>query len=315
MDPSVQNLLADTIRVCLNPQAQITHTVALPFSQHGYSGAELSLFEVQFLEGLKCTKTVSLLVKQALLNERRAMTVLFQQGQAVIPFCYTPDLSTYAPAPICMQYIQTDAEDPGKDFLRQIAEKLAAIHCTNLGNRDLLAWAQPADKNFFAGSYVLETWRNGWSRCQTDPDFVEEYGAWQSPLEAAAVDFLTAMDQLWLEGDTLTLVHADLHDENILAKDGNPYIVDWEQAHYGSFYIDLPNVLSREEIPFYREALEQLGYSVSPDVFLEHYRQAGRYVGFKYMAFVMTGWPDRDQPGSMVRSHLNNLIHLAVNGA
>ena len=41
---------------------------------------------------------------------------------------------------------------------------------------------------------------------------------------------------------------------------------------------------------------------------------AERYVGFKYLAFVMSQWADRDLPGSKVRDQMNNLVQMALNG-
>jgi hypothetical protein len=315
MDPLMHSLLSHTLRTCLSPDAQITHIMEIPFTQSGYAGAEMHLFEVQLLAGPGGVKTVPLLVKNAPLHERLALTTLYQQGHALIPYAYAPDLVHDGPAPICMQYIQADPEISGPTFLNRTARELASLHFRNLGNRKPLAWAPPADTSFFAGGYVLQTWRTAWNELMADSDFAAEFNPYGQPLEDAAADFLTTMEALWEEGETLTLIHGDLHDGNVVAANGNPYIVDWGQAHYGTFYIDLPNLLSRAEIRTYYESITQLGYSLSEDTFFERYCQAGRYVGFKYMAFVMAGWADRDQPGSMVRPHMHNLIHLALNGA
>jgi fructosamine-3-kinase len=308
-------LLSETIRTCVHPDAQITQTTEAPLSQFGFSGAELQRYDICCSAGQKPAKTASLLVKDASLVERQALTTLFQQGHAVIPYCFAPDLVTDHAAPICMEYIQPDAAEPGLAFMRRTAEGLADLHFRNLGQRQLLCWAPPADQSYFTGGYVLDTWRTSWNKHMADPEFAFEYRQYQLPLESAAASLLREMDELWQEGETLTLIHGDLHAGNFLAKNGNPYFIDWGHAHYGSFYLDLPNLFSREVIPAYYDRLASLGLKIPPEVFFERYRQAGRHIGFKYMAFTMSGWEERNKSDSKFKFHMQNLIHLALNGA
>jgi len=315
IEPRLTQLLSETIRACLHPDMQIGSIAERPLPKSGFSGAQMRLFDVKITANQPDAPSLALLVKAAPLNERHALVTLYRQGQPAVPFCHTLDLVSEGPAPICMRYIQSDPNDAGYGFLRLAARELAAIHAKNLANHDLLTWAPPADRGFYEGGYVLKTWRDCWYELLKDMDFKSEFGQYCQPLETAAVDFLAAMGELWDEGKTLTLIHGDLHDGNVLSENGKPFIVDWGQAHYGSFYIDLPNLFSAEVIPFYLQALADLGCEIPRHEFMRRYRQAGRYVGFKYIAFTLSGWPDRNQPGSMVRAHLNNLINLAINGA
>ena len=51
------------------------------------------------------------------------------------------------------------------------------------------------------------------------------------------------MTALWEAGDSLTLIHADLHDQHVRSHGGRAYVIDWGQAHYGPLYVDLANYL------------------------------------------------------------------------
>lgn len=283
--------------------------------QRGYSGATLRLFDVRYTAKASEERTVSLLVKVAPLIERQALARLGQLKLTGVPFNYAPDLATDGSAPVCLQYLHRDEGRSLEAAMSRAAEELAALHLANLGQRKRLAWAPPADRRCLAGGYVLATWRQWWQHSMADAAFVGEYGPYEAPLATAAERFLDTMDALWQEDETLTLIHGDLHDGNVVIQEDAPYFVDWGQARYGSFYLDLPNLFSPAPASLYHQALAQRGYVVPLDEFEARYREAGRYVGFKYMGFVLSQWPDRDRPDSPVRGYLDNLIRLALHGA
>src|SRR5205823_6249849 len=66
--------------------------------------------------------------------------------------------------------------------------------------------------------------------------------------------------------------------------------IDWGQARYGSFYLDLPNYFTPQSVLLYRDALAELGLDIPADEFMAHYRDAGRYPGFKYIGFLLFQW-------------------------
>lgn len=130
-------------------------------------------------------------------------------------------------------------------------------------------------------------------------------------LEVAATRFLADMVRLWAEGDSLTLIHADLHGDHVLVNGGKPYIIDWEQARYGSFYLDLPNYFPPGAARHYREALAKFGHDIPEAAFMERYRMASRYVGFKYMGYTL--WSYRQGYARLDRGQWD-LFDLALNG-
>lgn len=114
-----------------------------------------------------------------------------------------------------------------------------------------------------------------------------------------AARFLREMTALWEAGDTLTLLHCDFHGGNVRWQGEQPHLLDWEQAHYGPLFIDLPNFFSRDEALVYREALADLGHAIPSDTFLAGYDAARPYVGFKYFGIGLSNW----QHGDPARRH------------
>jgi hypothetical protein len=94
--------------------------------------------------------------------------------------------------------------------------------------------------------YLNET-QTQWERCLHDNRFHAEFGQYDARLRSALDQFLALMHDLTAEAETLTLINADLHPGHIrLLKDDRPVFIDWQQACYGSFYLDLVNYFSIE---------------------------------------------------------------------
>jgi aminoglycoside phosphotransferase (APT) family kinase protein len=126
---------------------------------------------------------------------------------------------------------------------------------------------------------------------------------------------MQCVDEIWQEGTTITLIHGDLHSGNVVTASGQPYIIDWDHARYGSFYLDLPNLFPGENVRRYYRSLARSGVVIDERQFAERYCEMGRYVGFKYLAYVLFHWHQRDEPGSWVRGGLENLLDMTLNGA
>jgi hypothetical protein len=73
----------------------------------------------------------------------------------------------------------------------------------------------------------------------------------------------------------------------------------------------LPNYFTPVNVRFYREALAELGIAIPEAAFMERYRVAGRYPGFKYMGFLLHLWTT-GQLGSLQGPLLQQLLHGAV---
>jgi aminoglycoside phosphotransferase (APT) family kinase protein len=125
------------------------------------------------------------------------------------------------------------------------------------------------------------------------------------------VRFVNAMEALWDAGESLTLMHADMQPDHVPVHQGCPYFIDWEQARYGTFYIDLPNYFTRDEARLYHQALAERGHAIRLDVFMEHYHEASRYLGFKYIGVGLWFW----RAGGANRSDgVHYFLDAALNG-
>lgn len=307
-------LLRATVVAHVAPNAELVAVHEHDGGAQGFSGATLRYYDVEFVHAGDAGH-VSRVTKNVPLAERRTQMWLSEQSLPV-PFSHTLDLTTAVPAPLCMAYVG-EKPAPGPETARLAARALAAIHAAAMGRGNALPWVPRADPSFFAQSLVRTSWRDPWYRALVGPEQIAEYAvqsgfAWgtvkpggdfaaafaaDTPLlEAAADRFLHAMTTLWDAGDTLTLLHADLHGEHVRIRDGRGYVLDWGQARYGSLFVDLPNYFSRENALLYRDALAALGHDIPHDAFLAGYDAASAYPGFKYFGFAFRDWFCGDTP-------------------
>jgi hypothetical protein len=309
----LEQLLEQTIRRYGRPGARVVSFDVRPMREYerGYSGAQIERHVVVFRTPGGEAGTITLITKEAPLLERRVLDLLTSQSQCV-PFSHTLDLTTDRPMLVCQQDLGTDSSQwpPSTEPDRQAARCLARIHYTNLGRATELAWLPRADRVYFEG-YILADYREQLARAMEWPAFMAEYGDVARQMEEAVGPFLAAMDSLWAEGDSLTLIHADMMDNHVLVHAGRPYLIDWGQARYGSFYLDLPNYFTPDSVLSYRDALGELGLDILADEFMRRYREAGRYPGFKYIGVLLHLWV-AGQPGSLHGPLLDQLLHGKV---
>jgi len=280
----------------------------------GYSGAMLRYYDVTYtLRGN--VERMAIVTKEASLVERRTLAWLNEHGLAV-PFSYIADLTTDESVSVCMAYAGDSA--PAQGSVQKVAHALAVIHHAALEHGSDLTWLPPADNTFLTERIVDICWRRPWRHLSTgegyanwygqfqpaiEPDvaFNEAFGAIYPLLEKRAKRFADDMAALWAAGDSLTLVHCDFHDSNVRWQAGRPRLLDWEQAQYGSLYIDLPNYFSRQEALLYRNALADLGHTIPRDKFLAGYDAACPYPGFKYFGIGLWNW----RHGDLAQRHKN----------
>lgn len=302
-------LFADFIKHTIGTDARLLAVEQLPEGAQGYSGATLRYYEVAYARGGATARTIAV-TKPAGIVERQTLAWLDERGLAV-PRNLTRDLVRDEYIPMALEYA---GDVPSPEYkAEKVARALAAIHHAALVRAAELPWLPRADPAFFAERIVNCCWRNHWRHALTGAGYTDWYGRWREArpagdpfwqqfadydarLEAAASQFVADMAALWGEGDTLTLLHADFHADNVRTADGRVAIIDWEQACYGPLFIDLPNYFTRDEAPLYREALAELGEEIPLERFLRGYDAARRYVGFKYFGFGVLHWRAGDPP-------------------
>ena len=237
----VEDLVARTMRRHVHPEADIVHSSQTPMraDEQGYSGTPLTRQLIVFRTSVGMLRTATLITKEAVLVERLALDRLLAQGQCV-PFSHTLDLTTDAPALVCQQDLQASGAYAPPDLQRQVARCLARIHMANRGRAAELGWLPRANEAYFA-DVILADFREQVARARERPAFLAQIGDVARQMEDAVEPFLTSMLALWEAVETHTLIHADMMDTHVLEYEGRPYLIDWGQARYGSFYLDLPN--------------------------------------------------------------------------
>src|SRR5713226_8812165 len=91
-DEYVRTLLSETVAAHVAPSARVVRGEAHPMRAN-MSGARMYRCEVVLDTGPSSPKTVSLVIKEAELVERRALAHLNQQGQPNVPYTHSLDLS------------------------------------------------------------------------------------------------------------------------------------------------------------------------------------------------------------------------------
>jgi hypothetical protein len=164
----------------------------------------------------------------------------------------------------------------------------------NLGQRP--EWLPLAIENF-EDRLWLRAWRNEWQLNLATPKFAAEYGCYTDILD-----------------DSLSRLLTFLHQPTI---DGHPIFIDWDQAAFDSFYLNLPNYFSVETALCYRDALGQLGLDIHQALFMEHFHEIGRYMGLRYLEVGLQAWRRHYfQESNSIMMHFNKRINqlMTMNG-
>jgi hypothetical protein len=299
MSYQVRAVIEETLARYYSPQARVRQVEPVPMADHerGWSGAEIRRYKVSLQQG----EPVSLLTKTMPRKERRVMDLLSQDGHRNVPFAYTHDLTTEGPVLTCLQDLGStrvgiptteDGTPTTPELDRQVARALAAIHVGYLGQQQQLAWLPCADVAYVTDFLVREVWRGNWEEAlATNAAFAAEFAQYTPALEEAASQFARTIQDLWQEGDCLTLTHGEVHGEHIMLYAGRPYLSDWGWAYYGPFYLDLPAYFTPQTVHHYHRALTEQGIELPLADFMERFHAIGRYVGFKYLCSGIWLWP------------------------
>jgi len=294
-DAYLLDLLRATVRRYYSPTAQIQH-IALCTIGVGLSGATVRRYRIVLEEPQHGTSEIELVTKVASLVERRVFALLNAQGQPNVPFSYTLDLQTDAPALLCMDdvgdtYRPTSREPITPEFLQREAQGIAAIHHANFVNPTALTWLPRADRRYFATNLQQRFWRPAWEKALAQPDFVQRFAPYLQQVAVAAERSPTEMAFLCQDDTLRTLIHTDINPSNVLVKNGLPFLIDWHAARRGSVFVDVPHhFCTLAQAEYYRVALADLGREIPVDRFVQGYRVAARYTGLRYLWWTLDAW-------------------------
>jgi thiamine kinase-like enzyme len=153
----------------------------------------------------------------------------------------------------------------------------------------------PSNVLWHAGAvYVVD-----WQAAHYGPAYLDVPHHFHTP--ALAEHYRAA---LAAEGDALTLVHTDLNPSNVLQHAGGVYLVDWQAAHYGPAYLDVPHHFHTPALAeHYRAALAAQGRALAPRAFYARWRVAARYTALRYMWWTLAAWREDAAAAVWVRHY------------
>lgn len=279
----------------------------------GFSGSQISYLTVTTKNTLGNVYQDSLVTKSASLLERQVLHLLSSQGCAVPPVVIPNILDE--PQLIYMPFLNArpalDLGHPMSPLTYSIADALARIHAINRCQPP--PWLPHASDDFL-GRLWLHEWRRQWQTNLVFPEFAAEFGAYTDRLEVAMDHLLEILQELTAEGESLTLLNVDLIPDHIRLWHGAACFIDWQQAAYGSFYLDLPNPFSVETALVYRDALARHGYSIPVLEFQERFHEIGRYMGLRYLGYALWQWAQGGEERRRGRWFLYYTLGLATHG-
>lgn len=312
VDPLVHMLLVQTLRRFVAADAIIDDIRSTALTG-GMSGSAVWRHQLQYRSPAGQAST-TLITKEADVHEWQVIQHLQRQRQPHIPFAHTLDRPEPATCSvdgrllICLQDVgdqnrPTSLEPISATELAREATALAAIHAANFNSQP--AWLPSMNASYIEDMLFVRAWRPAWEAACADPRFASAFRDAIPRVEAAAATIVDDMRLLLDDPSLQTLIHGDLNPSNVLVSDGQPYVIDWQAAVYGPFYIDLPHhhcTLAQAE--HYRQAMAAHGYQIDPQEFAERYRIAARYIGLRYMWWTLEYWLSDQSQTAWVQHYL-----------
>lgn len=292
----VRHLLTQTAQKYLSPTASVRHLKLLPINP-GVSKVHVRRYRATLEDEQGNRSQHQFVTKPAPLTERKALHWLNNQGNQIVPFSHTFDLTSDDIQLVCMQDVGEKWVPQTPHYLKAVAQGLAAIHYANYQHRKELDWLPSTDSNYFTGFIVGVCFRPAWERALTNERFKAEFGQYIEQVEQVAQELTGNLLELFNSGEALTMIHTDIYPGHILVKERKPYIIDWGQTRYGSLYLDLPNHFqSLETANYYRAVLADLGLELPQAHFEEGYRLAAQFVGIRYIWWWLEEWARNGEP-------------------
>lgn len=280
----------------------------------GFSGSQVCYFNVTSKDSQGTVHHDSLVTRSASLTERRVLHLLSSQGCAVPPVVI-PNMMNEERRLVYMPFLNArPALDLGHPFgllTYSIADGLAKIHTANRNRPP--SWLPHASDDFM-GRLWLRAWREQWEANLKHPEFAAEFGSYGARLETAMERLMRTLEALTAEGTSLTLLNVDLIPDHIRLWHGRACFIDWEQAAYGSFYLDLPNPFNVETALVYRDALARHGYPLPELEFLDRFHEIGPYMGLRYLGYALWQWAQGGEERRCGRWFLYYTFSLALHG-
>jgi hypothetical protein len=266
----------------------------------GQSGTRVRRFALTIANG-EASRVERWIVKRAGRHERRVLALLRSQEQPGVPFAYVSDTESDGRVWIALLDVgetrrPTSLELNPPAQLAAEALALAAVHCANGPALvcDRLQWVPRLQAAWFERQ-LEAIWRPRWRAALARPGFRDAFGDQVDAVEEASIAIVSRLLPLLQHRDSLSLIHNDLNPSNVRIFDGGAYLLDWETAAVGPFYIDVPHhFCNAGQASIYQQARAHYAASIPKDEFAWGYDLAARWIGFRYMAWTLDAWVPED---------------------
>lgn len=310
---SFLELVHDTIQKFINPNAEVLSVESKPINM-GLQAIELSRHNVQIKINGE-TARLSLISKRATSTERHVLKRLYLQ-KANVPYSLSYASEAEERSLVCIQDIdyQTNYTNLNISMLQKNETKvLAQIHTSNYGQRKELSWLPLAD-SIHIEKMLNERWNPQWQAAKVQEQFIDDFGEYIPSVEAVAKSIYEDIQIVINDENSHTLIHNDLNPGNVLVHNNTDvFFIDWEEARYGSLFLDVPlRCRTSEQIEDYRALLDDKNINIPRDRFYELYEIASRYLGLRYMSWNLGAWTSNPHAKDGLRKYLDMVVGTSL---
>ncbi|MGN7764849.1 phosphotransferase [Paenibacillus sp. 22594] len=301
----ILELIQESTKQFISNTAMVLEMESTPLNT-GYQAVGLSRHKVLIDdEGTK--EYISLITKMANTTERRILHRLFLQS-ANVPYSRTHDLDSDDRALLCIQDVDYKTNYQSLNF-EMLQEKemhaLAYIHKMNHGSREELSWLPFANYDHIE-QMIYGRWKPVWEEAKHNEQFMETFGQYIPEVEAVSGSIVNDIEVVLNDERSHTLIHNDLNPGNVLVHNNDDvFFIDWEEARYGSFFLDIPLRFELKQARAYQDVLASLGLETPVDRFEQLYAIASRYLGLRFMTWNLGAWTNNSSAKEGLQKYLN----------
>ncbi|MEK3833779.1 MULTISPECIES: aminoglycoside phosphotransferase family protein [unclassified Paenibacillus] len=306
MDNNILKLVQRTVSEFIDPKAEVLSIESKPMGL-GSQAVELNRHSV-IIQADDKTSRVSLVSKQATRLERQVLRTLYAQ-RANVPFSCSDGAESEERFLVCLQDVDAQTDYGSLDIHSlQLSETraLSHIHLSNFGQKKELSWLPEAD-SLHIEKMIYERWKPQWQTAKENEQFIDVFGDYILSVEAAANTFLEDIQQVIHDETSQTLIHNDLNPGNVLVHNNTDVsFIDWEEARYGSIFLDIPlRLRTAEQLEEYKRLLAASNIEFSISQFNQLYAIASRYLGLRYISWNLGAWTSDSRAKEDLRKYLD----------
>lgn len=301
----ILELIQESAKQFISNTAMVLEMESTPLNM-GYQAVGLSRHKV-LIDDQGAKEYISLITKMANPTERRILHRLFLQS-ANVPYSITHDLDSDDRALLCIQDVDYKTNYQSLNF-EMLQEKemhaLAYIHKMNHGSRGELSWLPFANYDHIK-QMIYGRWKPVWEEAKHNEQFMETFGQYIPEVEAVSGSIVNDIEVVLNDERSHTLIHNDLNPGNVLVHNNDDvFFIDWEEARYGSFFLDIPLRFEWKQARAYQDVLASLGLETPADRFEQLYAVASRYLGLRFMTWNLGAWTNNSSAKEGLQKYLN----------